>query len=76
MQAYLRDIAGSVPGPRNKVSCNLFAGGRSCLQLIKNATPVKHNKMRCACNMIIREMQVVTVLSRGVTEHQLRAWPL
>lgn len=29
----------------NKMSCNLFAGGESCLQLIKKiATPVEYDK--------------------------------
>ncbi|KAM5253389.1 uncharacterized protein RBU33_024996 isoform 2-T2 [Hipposideros larvatus] len=28
----------------NKASCNLFAGGGSCHQFVKNSTSVKHNK--------------------------------
>ena len=43
-QADLRDIMGSVPDHHNKVGKagrNLFAGGGSCLQFVKNATPVK-----------------------------------
>lgn len=50
----LRDIAGFVPDHHDKVSCNLFASGESCLQFVKNTPPMKHNKlkgnkMRSAC---------------------------
>lgn len=42
---HLRDIAGLVPDTtvkyRNKASVNLFAGGGSCLQFVKNATSFK-----------------------------------
>ena len=43
---------------QNKMSRNLFAGGGSCLQFVKNATPVKHskakhNEMRYACVKIV-----------------------
>ena len=30
----------------NKTSCNLFVGGGSCLQFVKNATSVKRSKVR------------------------------
>ena len=33
IQTYT-DIVGSVPGRRNKVSCNLFAGGESFFQFV------------------------------------------
>ena len=55
LQAYLRDIAGLVPDNCNKVeyhnqaSHNLFAGGGSCLQFVKNAISMKQNKTRPAC---------------------------
>lgn len=38
--------AGSFPDQRNKASPNLFVGGRSCLQFVKNATSVKHHKVK------------------------------
>ena len=56
IQPNFRDIVDSVPGHRNgsKASCDHFAGGGSCLQFVKDATPVKcnkakHNKTRYAC---------------------------
>lgn len=33
----------------NKVNCNLFTGGGSCLQSVKKTTCVKCNKTRYAC---------------------------
>lgn len=54
LQAYLRDIVGSVSDHCNKASIaiklvNLFAGSGPCLQFIKSATSVKRNKTRYAC---------------------------
>lgn len=46
MHAYLGDIVGSFPDQHNKASPNLFVGGRSLLQFVKNATSVKHNKVK------------------------------
>ena len=53
LQAYLRDIASPVSDHCNKASIaiklvNLFAGGGPCLQFVKSATSVKHNKTRYA----------------------------
>lgn len=31
----------------NQASCGLIAGGRSCLQFVKTATPVRGNKAEC-----------------------------
>ena len=42
--ACLRDIVGSAPGHRNKVSCNLFVGGGSCLTFVKTATSMRYRK--------------------------------
>lgn len=44
--AYLGDIPGSVLQHPNKPSHNLFADGGSCLQFIKNATSVGHNRAK------------------------------
>ena len=41
LQEYFGDIVSLVPGHYHKASCNLFAGGGSCLQLVKNATFLK-----------------------------------
>lgn len=56
LQADLRGTAGSVPHRplqqsecRNRVSRNLFAGRRCCLQFVKNAISLKHNKTKYAC---------------------------
>lgn len=35
IQAGLGDVADVVPDDRNKASCDLFAGGRCCLQFVK-----------------------------------------
>lgn len=47
-QADLGERAGSVPDHGSKAGQNLFAGGRSCFQLVKNKQ-TKCNKTRCAC---------------------------
>lgn len=55
MQAYLGDVAGSVPDHRNKASIaikqatyNLFAPGGSCLPFVKHTESVELNQRRCA----------------------------
>lgn len=47
IQAYLWDIAGSVPGHHNWTGLILFAGGESSLQFVKNTMSVQHNKAKC-----------------------------
>lgn len=55
LQAYLKDIAGSVPDHCDRVeycnqaSHNLSAGRGSHLQFVKNAVSVKQNETRHAC---------------------------
>lgn len=46
MHACLGEIVGSFPDQHDKASPNLFVGGRSCLQFVKNAASVKHNKVK------------------------------
>ena len=43
------DTVGSGPGHCNTTGHHLFAGGRSRLQSVKDATPVKRSPARCAC---------------------------
>lgn len=45
MYRHASGASGSAPHYHNEVSHNLFAGGGSCLPFVKNATPVKHNKV-------------------------------
>lgn len=46
LQAYLGDIEGSLLDHGNKASHDRFAGEGSCLQFLKNATSVKHTKVK------------------------------
>lgn len=47
IQTHLREITGTAPEHRNKVSHSLFAGGGSCIQFVKNTTSVKCGRAKC-----------------------------
>lgn len=77
IQAYLGDIAALVPDHRNKASTankashNPFAGGGSYLQFVKNASIVKSNKMRYACNVTGRFHKTTVTWGQMFTPEQL-----
>ena len=54
IQAYLRNVAGSVPDHHDKTNQNRFAGGGSCLQFVKITASVKRNKAKLNKRMFAR----------------------
>lgn len=56
----------SVPDHCNKARCNLFAGGGSWLQFVKNTKSEKYNKMRYACIGSVQQARVPRVTDKQV----------
>lgn len=59
----LGDVGHSAPDRRNKASRNPLAGQASCLQFVKNAASVKHNK---AEHGICPHVDLLLVLTTGL----------